>query len=1497
MSALDGFYPAVARWFQATLGAPTPPQEAAWPLLLAGQDVVVAAPTGSGKTLAAFLAALDGLAKSAAAGELKDEVHVVYVSPLKALSNDIGKNLLLPLEGVARELGQAAASIRVAVRTGDTPAKERVAMGKKAPHVLVTTPESLYVLLGSESGQKLLRTARTLILDEVHAVCGVRRGAHLALSVERLDEAVIAHRGKPLQRVGLSATQRPIELVARFVAGAHRQPATIVDVGHRRTLDLGVVLPDSPLESIMSGEVFAEVVRSLALQVEAHKTTLIFVNTRRMAERLAARLDDALADTDVGRGAVCAHHGSMSRDKRLDAEDRLKQGQLRALVATSSMELGIDVGAIDLVCQLGSTKTIAAFLQRVGRAGHQTTLIPKGRLYPLTRDELGEAGALMNAVATGDLDQLIIPTGGTDVLAQQLVATVAAAGDDGRSRTALRALVRRAWPFRDFDDKRIDEAITLSSEGVMTGRGRRGSWLYADAVSDQVRPKKGARLVSLTSGGVIPDMGDYVVVDQASDAVVGTVNEDFAVESSRGDVFQLGTASWRVEKIERGFLRVSDAQGQPASIPFWLGEAPARSRELSHHVGVLRDAVAAMCAAGVDVCATKAAIETDVAAMLEERFLLPVAGARQLGAYMVANHTALGTLPSQKVIIVERFEDSLGGTQLVIHAPFGARITRAWGLSLRKRFCRSFDFELQAAATEDGIILSVGTVSGVDLDNLVRFVTSRNIEEVLIQAILQAPIFGTRFRHNATRSLTVLRQRAGKRVPPGLLRIAAEDVLVALFPQQVACAENIVGDREVPDDPLVRQTIHDLLHEWMDIDGAVAMLKAIEAGEIEVRTVERGEPSPLAMELVGARPYAFLDDVPFEERRVQAVMARRTADSALEDETQALDRAVVDVILDEVRLQATRLDEGWDALWQAGFLYRDELTEVGGAEMPAFVDELVQVGRAVLAKDPIAKDPVAKGAVSKDAVAGRRDVFVATEHRALLQEPTHELLMELLRARLDFLPPRSRAWHLAHTPAPADLVAPVLERLVREGVALEGRFDASQTDTNVLWARRLVVRARRRMLDRLRAAIAPVSPEALMRFLFRLHHLRHSSDDPRFEGRAGVQAALRLLDGVTAPAAAWEQDILPARVRGALHSDLDSLCLSGELAWRCRPARVERPDTASSSGKAPNAKTKAHSVVRQTALTLCDRDTAAWLLSVPTVVDGLPTAALSLSADAVVAALRSRGPLFFRDLSRATGQLSTQLEQSVAEAIGAGIVTADGFGAVRGLVRSAKEKERHRRSRTSSRVEQHNPFDVAGRFALVGAPDGALDDTEALPDAIAVVTGGPAPRIDTSSSFKAAQKAEERADKHARLLLNRFGVVFRRLVERDPLLPPWRDMLGALRRLEVRGDVRGGRFVSGFSGEQFALPEVVTVLRSARDRDQAGVVTAIAAADPLNLTGIILPGARVPAVVGHRIAFVDGRLMGHLDSDGVHLHDDVGIHADAVSTALRGAAPRLFLAR
>ncbi len=1473
-SSLSLFTPAVQSWF-LELGQPTPSQEAAWPLLQAGHDVVVAAPTGSGKTLAAFLVALDGLARQAEAGALADEVQVIYVSPLKALSNDVGKNLLRPLEGVAARLG-AAGAIRVAVRTGDTSAKERAAMPKKPPHVLVTTPESLFVMLGSSGGQRLLRTARTIILDEVHAVCGTRRGAHQALSVERLDALVTAHRGQPLQRVGLSATQRPIDLVARFISGAHRPPARVVDVGHRRTLDLQMVLPDSPLEAIMSGEIFAEVIRSLANQVEAHTTTLIFVNTRRMAERLASRLDDALADPErsgLGRGLVCAHHGSMSKDKRKDAEDRLKSGQLRALVATASMELGIDVGAIDLVCQLGSTKTIAALLQRVGRAGHQTGLVPKGRLYPLTRDELVEAAAVMHAVDVGDLDALVIPDGGVDVLAQHAVAMVAAAvdvsadaADDadvdsaGVPRAEVYELARRAWPFRHFDKNRIDTALDIVTQGVVTGRGRRGAWLYADDSAQTLRPKRGARLAALTSGGVIPDMGDYAVVDHGNDQVVGTVNEDFAVESLPGSIFQLGATSWRIEKIEPGVVRVSDARGQPPNIPFWFGEAPARSRELSAHVAVVREVVSEVIDAhDGDSLAT---VEAAVAAALRERFFLPAAGAAQLAGYLVACHVALGALPTQKQIIVERFEDSLGGTQLVIHAPFGARITRAWGLSLRKRFCRSFDFELQAAATEDGIILSVGTVSGVDLDALVRFVTPKNIEEVLIQAVLQSPMFGTRFRHNVTRSLTVLRNRGGKRIPPGLIRLDAEDVLVALFPMQVACAENIPGDREVPDEPLVQQTMHDCLHEWMDVDGARELLADIEAGRVRVKTVERAEPSPLAMELVGARPYAFLDDVPFEERRVQAILARRSAEASLEDESQALDPAVVSAIVDEARLDVRNVDEAWDALQVSGFVWGRELGAFGPT-MAAHVASLVKSGRAV------------------SAVRDGDEVFVAREARELLESPTHEGLMQALRGRLESFPPMTRAALTALSPTPADLVGPVLSRLVKEGVALEGHFDtrthgevtdsrlapvgdlsqcsSAGADEMVLWSRRLVIRARRRMLDRLRAAIAPVSPEALMRALVARHHLKGSAADPRFLGREGLQAALRLLDGVTAPAAAWEEELFPARVSAYLSHDLDALCLGGAITWRCRAGRAEGGG----------------SIARQTALTIADRDTAAWLFPRPE-ADG-PQAALSSTAALVTSALSQHGPLFYRELGRRTGLISDQLEGAVAEAVGHGLVTSDGYGAVRGLVLSAKDKGRRRRSH-KARIDGSSLFELAGRFSLLASD---------------VIDGGGA-EDDVGGGGGDVYAQDVRAERHARALLARYGVVFRKLCERDPLLPPWRQLLAALRRLEVRGDVRGGRFVAGFAGEQFALPEVVAALRATRD-EATGNLVVISAADPLNLTGHILPCPRVAAIVGHRIALKDGHFVGSCDGDEVVLADDVAVDdVDAVRRALR--APRLRLA-
>src|SRR5438093_4380013 len=572
------FHPAVARWFNEKFGSPTEPQERGWPAIQSGGHTLIAAPTGSGKTLAAFLASLDELFRDGLAGQLKDETRVIYVSPLKALSNDIHKNLEEPLAGIRAALrasGRRDVELRADVRTGDTPAAKRQAIAKKPPHILVTTPESFYLLLTSQSGRKVLATARTLIVDEIHAVVGNRRGSHLALSMERLQALAKA----PVQRIGLSATQKPIEEVARFLVGTGgvdeggNPRCAIVDTGHSRKMDVAIELPGSPLEAVMSNEVWAEVYGRLADIIQAHRTTLVFVNTRRLAERVTQNLCERL-----GKEKVTSHHGSLSARLRLEAEDRLKRGELRALVATASLELGIDIGSVDLVCQLGSTRSIATLLQRVGRAGHKRGGLPKGRIFPLSRDELVECLALLDCVRRGDLDRLLIPEKALDVLAQQIVA---ATSSEDWNEQKLFELMRGAYPYRNLTRDEFDSVLRMLAEGFSTKRGRRAALIHRDAVNQRLRGRRGARLVALTSGGAIPDNADYRVILEPSETFVGTVNEDFAVESLAGDIFQLGNASWRILRVNSGVVRVEDAKGQPPGIPFWLGEAPARTEELS----------------------------------------------------------------------------------------------------------------------------------------------------------------------------------------------------------------------------------------------------------------------------------------------------------------------------------------------------------------------------------------------------------------------------------------------------------------------------------------------------------------------------------------------------------------------------------------------------------------------------------------------------------------------------------------------------------------------------------------------------------------------------------------------------------------------------------------------------------------------------------------------------------------------------------------------------
>ncbi len=930
------FHPAVTRWFEQTFGSPTEPQRRGWPAIQSGRHVLISAPTGSGKTLAAFLASLDTLFREGAKTDLPDETRAVYVSPLKALSNDIRKNLQEPLAGIRallRETEGHDIDVRAEVRTGDTTAAQRRALIKNPPHILVTTPESLYLLLTSESGRHMLRTVRTLIMDEIHAVVDDRRGAHLALSVERLDALAS---GGPLQRIGLSATQKPIEEVARFLVGAHAVDSVgnpnceIIDIGHRRELDLAIEPPKSPLEAVMSNEVWEEIYRRLAELIQAHRTTLVFVNTRRMAERVTHHLSELL-----GSDAVTSHHGSLSAKLRLDAEDRLKRGELKALVATASLELGIDIGSVDLVCQLGTTRSIASLLQRVGRAEHKRGGLPKGRIFPLSRDELVECAALLRCVRHGELDCLSIPEKPLDVLAQQIVAAAAAEDWD---ENELFELVRSSWSYRNLTREEFDSIVKMLAEGFSTKRGRRSALIHHDAVNHRLRGRRGARLVALTSGGAIPDNADYRVVLDPSETFLGTVNEDFAVESLAGDIFQLGNASWRILRINSGVVRVEDAKGQPPGIPFWLGEAPARTPELSQAVSDFRMEIeqilagAPRCPEGFRETAQRAAPANAVADWLVSEMKMSPEAAEQISDYFSDACRSLGAIPSQQTLVMERFFDESGGMQLVLHSPFGNRINRAWGLALRKRFCRSFNFELQAAATDDAIVISLGTQHSFPLEEVFRYLNSKTVRDLLVQALLDAPMFTIRWRWNATRSLAVPRFRGGAKLAAPLQRMESENLLAAVFPDQLACLEHIVGDREIPNHPLVKQTIDDCLTEAMDIDGLEEVLCKIEHGQIRCIACDLPEPSPLAAEILNARPYAFLDNAPLEERRTQAVYTRRASERNGSGELGILDAAAIEKVQKEAWPEATNADELHDALMLLGVMTPDEVQRTSDGE-------------------------------------------------------------------------------------------------------------------------------------------------------------------------------------------------------------------------------------------------------------------------------------------------------------------------------------------------------------------------------------------------------------------------------------------------------------------------------------------------------------------------------------------------------------------------------------
>src|SRR5579864_215495 len=1105
------FHPAVARWFERTFGSPTEPQIRGWPEIQSGRHVLISAPTGSGKTLAAFLASLDQLFRRGAAEGLPDETQVVYVSPLKALSNDIRKNLQEPLAGV-RELLKAEGhdvDVRAEVRTGDTTAAQRQALIKTPPHILVTTPESLYLLLTSESGRKMLKTVRTVILDEIHAVVDDRRGAHLAFSIERLA----ALTEKPLQRIGLSATQKPIEDVARFLVGTRNVDengnpnCAIIDVGHKRELDLGIEIPKSPLEAVMSYEVWEEVYSRLAELIQQHRTTLVFVNTRRMAERVTHHLSELL-----GADAVTSHHGSLSAKLRLEAEDRLKRGDLKALVATASLELGIDIGSVDLVCQLATTRSIATLLQRVGRAEHKREGLPKGRIFPLSRDELVEVAALLRSVRRGELDRVQIPDKPFDVLAQQIVA---ASATDDWSEDDLFELARAAWPYRNLSREEFESVEKMLSEGFSTKRGRRSALIHHDAVNHRIRGRRGARLTALTSGGAIPDNADYRVILEPSETFVGTVNEDFAVESLAGDIFQLGNASWRIVRVNAGVVRVEDAKGQPPGIPFWLGEAPARTTELSDAVSKLRIEIEKLLSDG-----------KNVPQWLIDELQLPAAAAQQVADYFADTYRALGAIPSQRTLVMERFFDESGGMQLVLHSPFGNRINRAWGLALRKRFCRSFNFELQAAATDDSIVISLGTQHSFPLEEVFRYLNSKTVRDLLVQALLDAPMFTIRWRWNATRSLAVPRFRGGAKLAAPLQRMESENLLAAVFPDQLACLEHIVGDREIPDHPLVKQTIEDCLTEAMDIDGLEEVLRKIESGEIRCLARDLPEPSPLASEILNARPYAFLDNAPLEERRTQAVYTRRASERNGSDGLGVLDAAAIEKVEKEAWPGATNADELHEALMLLVVVTGDEIQRIvhhesNGAGAEQLLNELIESKR-------VARLRVADRTfwIVAERLPMLRTIYPECEIEPAIiapesaQKQTCErpnAIRELLRGRMEVSGPVTETQlenilGISRSDVDAGLLG-----LESEGFVLRGKFHPTAIEQE--WCdRRLLARIHRLTIDRLRAEIQPVSVQDFFRFLFAWQRV---DSQHRVEGPEGLQSVLDQLDGCELPLASW----------------------------------------------------------------------------------------------------------------------------------------------------------------------------------------------------------------------------------------------------------------------------------------------------------------------------------------------------------------------------------------
>ncbi|MCY7377760.1 MAG: DEAD/DEAH box helicase [Gemmatimonadaceae bacterium] len=1492
---LTNFHPIVSHWFTETLGAPSAPQRAGWPAIARGEDTLILAPTGTGKTLAAFLWELNALITEGLHAPLANAVHLLYVSPLKALNNDIQRNLETPLAQLKERFeraGERFPEIRVAVRTGDTPASARAKMLRKTPQILITTPESLHILLTSVRGRTMFSALRAVIVDEIHAVAGTKRGAHLALTLERL--AALSP-GAP-QRIGLSATQRPLDEVARFLGGCEAtarstdgtsgaqgtrsapgmkpsfRPVQIVDCGLVKQMETSVVSPVDDLANV-GGTIWTSVAPLVLDRIRGARTTLVFVNNRAQAERMAARVNQL-----AGEEMALPYHGSLSRERRLLLEERLKAGELRALVTTSSLELGIDVGSVDLVIQLQSPKRVAAALQRVGRAGHSLDATSRGVFVPTFRDDALEQLAILDAMRTGDVEPTRVVQNALDVLAQLVVAMVASDTPEWTS-AGLFDFVRRAYPYHALTRTAFDEVLKMLAgkypSDVATELDARIHW---DRIADTLSPTRGARMVATISGGTIPDRGLYTV-NLADKTRLGELDEEFVHESRVGDAFQLGSSTWRIGAIEHDRVIVVPAPGAPARMPFWHGEFMARSSHLSSRIGALRREL------------DEARTLDDLAA-IQRTHHADEPTTRSLVEYVQAQRASTRIVPDDTHLVLEHFRDEVGSVRMVLHAPFGGRVNAPWGMALGRRIRELLNIDVQVQTTDDGLMLRLPDMGAPPPVEAIRTLGSDEAERLVLEEVGQSSLFGARFRMNAARALLLPRGNPRRRMPLWLQRLKSLDLLQAV--------------RGYPSFPILVETYRDVLQDAFDMAGLRDVLARIASGAVTIRTVETEVPSPFAASL----QFGFVIDHMYgkDAPRAEERAALLSLDRALLDELMGgagaddTTLAVLDELLARRRgtamgRQARDADELAVLVDRAGDLTRTEIaariapeTEWRGGDpmiallasgrlIAAELPKSAGTERRFLLVDSYGRYAAAFGADALSRVSAGVDLAPRAAAE-VIPEVLRAAALTMKAARREILArfvalagPVTVNDVLARHGFDAAWVQRRLEDWERRDVLVRGVFGGARDEPR--WSsRRLLEQARRRELAKARQQIEAVGIDRFARFLQRWQHL---TPDTRVEGSDGAAEVMAQLYGLARPAEGWERDYLPARMERYEADALGRLAASGALVW----AAERRPDA------------KAGNLATMGRVRFFARGTGRlWIGEVN------DDTSLSDSARAVRDALRTGGASFTADVSVATGLGARQTRDALRELVAAGMATNDTMDALRDVVRWTPVSSGRERSAPDPTRWLPADFVPSARPVVQRRVNARRLPKWTRPDRETVTSwGGRWSLVHNAGTLGPVADVQTLAEQIARQWLARYGIVSRDWWRRERPVAGWREIYHELKRLEFRGEVRRGYFVAGLAGAQFALPDAVELLRAPSDVEESAVV--LASSDPSNpYTLPLAPGTAPdplarPRGAGALLVTRGGRIVLVAEGRGARLRVAAGAAPADVRDAAAALAERM----